>query len=147
MDADARAREYKITSVDPAFTIKPMTEWLDLAKFAEITLPHINELVVKNRRAIWDVMSFDGIAYCTPDYVRDVLKLLAFKKKVLDYRFLRQSFKTDNWAVLTEFSAMLKKHGYLAYNINEDYFGLKFLFQSSRSSPFSSVKEASAFTV
>jgi len=131
MDADARAREYEITSADPAFTMKPMTEWLDLAKFAEITLPHINELVVKNRRTVWKVMSFDGIVYCTPDYVRDVLKLLAFEKKVLDYRLLRQCFKTDNRAVLTEFSAILRKHGYLAYKINEAYFGLRFLFQSS----------------
>ena len=131
MDADARAREYEITSADPAFTINAMTEWLDLTRFAEITLPHINELVVKNRRAVWDAMSFDGIVYCTPDYVRDILKALSFEKKVLDYRLLRQSFKMDNRAVLTEFSAILRKHGYLAYKINEDYFGLKFLFQSS----------------
>ena len=131
MDADARAREYEITSADPAFTIKPMTEWLDLTRFAEITLPHINELVVKNRRAVWKAMSFDGIVYCTPDYVRDILKVLSFEKKVLDYRLLRQSFKMDNRAVLTEFSAILRKHGYLAYKINEAYFGLKFLFQSS----------------
>ena len=131
MDADARARKCEITSADPAFAIKPMAEWLDLPRFAEITLPHINELVVKNRRAVWDAMSFDGIVYCTPKYVREVLKLLAFEKKVLDYRLLRQSFKTDNRAVLTEFSAILRKHGYLAYKINEAYFGLKFLFQSS----------------
>ncbi len=131
MDADARAREHEITSVDPGFIIKPMTEWLDLPRFAEITLPHINELVVKNRRAVWKVMSFDGIVYCTPDYVRDILKVLSFEKKVLDYRLLRQSFKRDNRAVLTEFSAILRKHGYLAYDINEAYFGLKFLFQSS----------------
>ena len=108
-----------------------MTEWLDLPRFAEVTLPHINELVVKNRRAVWKVMSFDGIVYCTPDYVRDILKVLSFEKKVLDYRLLRQSFKRDNRAVLTEFSAILRKHGYLAYNINEAYFGLKFLFQSA----------------
>ena len=131
MDADARAREHEITSADPTFTINAMTEWLDLTRFAEITLPHINELVVKNRRAVWKAMSFDGIVYCTPDYVRDILKVLSFEKKVLDYRLLRQSFKMDNRAVLTEFSAILSKHGYLAYNINEDYFGLKFLFQSS----------------
>lgn len=131
MDADARARECEIMSADPNFTMKPMIEWLDLARFAEITLPHVNELVVKNRRAVWKVMSFDGIVYCTPDYVRDILKVLSFEKKVLDYRLLRQSFKVDNRAVLTEFSAILRKHGYLAYNINEAYFGLKFLFQSS----------------
>jgi hypothetical protein len=131
MDADARAREYEITSADPAFTKKPMTEWLDLTRFAEITLPHINKLVVKNRRAVWKAMSFDGIVYCTPDYVRDILKVLSFEKKVLDYRLLRQSFKMDNRAVLTEFSAILRKHGYLAYKINEAYFGLRFLFQSS----------------
>ena len=131
MDADARAREYEITSADPAFTINAMTEWLDLTRFAEISLPHINELVVKNRRAVWKAMSFDGIVYCTPDYVRDILKVLSFEKKVLDYRLLRQSFKMDNRAVLTEFSAILRKHGYLAYKIKEDYFGLKFLFQSS----------------
>ena len=29
MDADARARKCEITSADPAFTIKPMTEWLE----------------------------------------------------------------------------------------------------------------------
>jgi hypothetical protein len=131
MDADARAREYEITSADPAFTINAMTEWLDLTRFAEITLPHINELVVKNRRAVWKAMSFEGIVYCTPDYVRDILKVLSFEKKVLDYRLLRQSFKMDNRAVLTEFSAILRKHGYLAYKINEAYFGLRFLFQSS----------------
>ena len=131
MDADARAREYEIISADPTFTKKPMTEWLDLPRFAEITLPHINELVVKNRRAVWKAMSFGGIVHCTPNYVRDVLNLLAFEKKVLDYRLLRQSFKMDNRAVLTEFSAILRKHGYLAYNINEAYFGLRFLFQSS----------------
>ena len=131
MDADARAREYEITSFDPTFTMKPMTEWLDLQRLAETTLPHINELVVKNRRAVWDAMSFDGIVYCTPNYIRDALKILAFEKRVLDYRLLRQSFKTDNRVVLTEFSAILRKHGYLAYDINEDYFGLKFLFQSS----------------
>jgi hypothetical protein len=131
MDADARAREYEITSADPASTIKPMTEWLDLPRLAEIVLPHINELVVKNRRAVWEAISFDGIVYCRPDYVRDVLKTLAFEKKVLDYRLLRQSFQTDNKAVLIEFSGILKDHGYLAYDIKDGYFGLRFLFQSS----------------
>lgn len=131
MDADARAREYEIISADPSFAIKPMAEWLELSRFAEITLPHINELVIKNRRAVWKAMSFDGVVYCTPDYVRDILKVLSFEKKVLDYRLLRQSFKTDNRMVLTEFSAILRKHGCLAYKINEAYFGLKFLFQSS----------------
>jgi hypothetical protein len=131
MDADARAREYEITSADPASTIKPMTEWLDLPRLAEIVLPHINELVVKNRRAVWEAISFDGIVYCRPDYVRDVLKALAFEKKVLDYRLVRQSFETDNKAVLVEFSGILKVHGYLAYDIKDGYFGLRFLFQSS----------------
>ena len=53
-------------------------------------------------------MSFGGVVYCMPDYVRDVLKLLAFEKKVLDYRLVRQSFETDNKAVLIEFSGILK---------------------------------------
>jgi hypothetical protein len=131
MDADARAREYEIMSVDPAFAIKPMAEWLDLRRLAEVVQPHINELVVKNRRAVWGAMSFGGIVYCTPNYVRDVLKILAFEKKVLDYRLVRQSFETDNKAVLTEFSRILRKHGYLAYDIKDDFFGLRFLFQSS----------------
>ncbi len=131
MGADARAREYEITSADPAFAIKSMTEWLDLPRLAEIIQPHINELVVKNRRAVWGAMSFGGIVYCTPNYVRDVLKLLAFEKKALDYRLVRQSFQTDNKAVLIEFSGILRQHDYLAYKIEDDYFGLKFLFQSS----------------
>lgn len=131
MDADARARKYEIMSAEPTFTVKPMTEWLDLAEFAETILPHINELVVKNRRAVWKAISFGGIVYCAPDYVRDVLTLLAFEKKILDYRLLRQTFQTDNRAILTEFSSILRKHGYLAYDINEAYFGLRFLFQSS----------------
>lgn len=131
MDADARAREYEITSVDPAFSVRPMTEWLDLLRLAEIMLPHINELFVKNRRAVWKAVSFDGVVYCTPDYVRDVLKTLAFEKKVLDYRLLRQSFQTDNKAVLAEFSKILKGRGYLAHDIRDGYFGLKFLFQTS----------------
>jgi hypothetical protein len=131
MDADARAKEYEIMSVDPTFTIKPMAEWLDLTRLAEVIQPHINELVVKNRRAVWGAMSFGGVVYCTPNYVRDVLKLLAFEKKVLDYRLVRQSFQTDNKAVLTEFSGILRQHGYLAYKIEDDYFGLRFVFQSS----------------
>ena len=39
--------------------------------------------------------------------------------------------KTDNKAVLVEFSGILKDHGYLAYDIKDGYFGLRFLFQSS----------------
>ncbi len=131
MDADARAREYEITSADPAFTIRPMREWLDLRRLAEVILPRINELVIKHRRAVWEAISFDGVVYCRPDYVRDVLKALAFEEKVLDYRLVRQSFETDNKAVLVEFSGILKHRGYLAYDIKDGYFGLKFLFQSS----------------
>jgi hypothetical protein len=131
MDADARARQYEIISVDPAFAIKPMAEWLDLRRLAEIIQPSINQLAIKNRKAVWKAMSFGGVVYCIPDYVREVLKLLASEKKVLDYRLVRQSFETDNKAVLIEFSRILKDHGCLAYNIKDDYFGLKFLFQSS----------------
>jgi hypothetical protein len=76
-------------------------------------------------------MSFGGIVYCTPNYVRDVLKLLAFEKKILDYRLVRQYFETDNKAVLIEFSGILRQHDYLAYKIEKDYFGLRFLFQST----------------
>ncbi len=131
MDADARAREYEIMSVDPAFTVIPMAEWLDLPRLAKIIQPSINQLVIKNRKAGWKAMSFGGVVYCIPDYVRDVLKILASEKKVLDYRLIRQSFQTDNKAVLIEFSGILRQHGYLAYRIEGDYFGLKFLFQSS----------------
>jgi hypothetical protein len=131
MDADARAREYEIISAYPALSMKPMTQWLDLTRLAEIILPHINELVIKNRKAVWQAMSFGDVVYCRPDYVRDVLKELAFEKKVLDYRLVRQSFETDNKAVLAEFSWILKQRGYLAYDVKEGYFGLRFLFQSS----------------
>jgi len=131
MGAEARAREYEITSADPAFTMKHMTEWLDLARLAEIIQPSINQLFIKNRKAVWKAMSFGGVVYCIPDYVREVLKLLAFEKKVLDYRLVRQSFETDNKAVLTEFARILRHHGYLAYDIKDDFFGLKFFFRSS----------------
>ncbi|WP_028895686.1 HD domain-containing protein [Syntrophorhabdus aromaticivorans] len=131
MDADARAREYEITSADPAFTVKPMAEWLDLTRFAEIILPSINELGYKNRRLVWKAMSFDGIIYCIPEYVRSVLKALAFEKKMLDYRLVRQSFKSDNRAVLNEVSGLLSKNGFLAYEIKKGNFGLRFLFQSN----------------
>jgi hypothetical protein len=131
MDADARAREYEIISADSAFTVRPMTEWLDLPRLAKTIQPSINRLVVKNRKAAWKAMSFGGVVYCIPDYVREVLKLLAFEKGVLDYRLVRQSFQIDNKAVLIEFSGVLRQHGYLAYKIEDDYFGLKFLFQSS----------------
>jgi hypothetical protein len=131
MDADARAREYEIISTDPAFTVKPMAEWLDLPRLAQIIQPSINQLLIKNRRAVWKAMSFGGVVYCIPDYVREVLKFLAFEKKVLDYRLVRQSFQTDNKAVVIEFSDILRQHGYLAYKIEDGYFGLRFLFQSS----------------
>jgi hypothetical protein len=32
LDADAKAREYEITSADPHFTVKPITAWLDLTR-------------------------------------------------------------------------------------------------------------------
>jgi len=131
VDADARAREYEITSADPAFAVKPMAEWLDLRRVAEIIQPSINQLVIKNRKAVWKAMSFGGVVYCIPDYIREVLKLLASEKNILDYRLVRQSFETDNKAVLIEFSRILKDHGYLAYDIKDGYFGLRFLFQSS----------------
>ncbi len=131
MDADARAREHEITSADPAVTIKRMAEWLDLTRFAEIVQPHINELIVKNRRTVWHAMSFGSVVYCRPDYVRDALKVLTFEKKVLDYRLVRQSFQTDNKAVLIEFADILREQGYLAYDIKDGYFGLRFLFESS----------------
>jgi hypothetical protein len=131
LNADARAREYEITSSDPSFTVKPMAEWLDLTRLTEIILPAVNELTIKNRRAVWKAMSFGGIVYCIPEYIREVLKLLASEKKVLDYRLVRQSFKTDNRAVLAEFAHILKQHDYMAYNIGDGHFGLRFLFRSS----------------
>lgn len=131
MDADARAREWEIMSVDPTFTTKPMADWLDLMRFAEIILPAINELTIRNRKSVWSAISFDGIVYCTLEYVRHILKLLASEKKVLDYRLVRQSFRTDNKAVLNEIAGLLRENGYLAYNIKDGYFGLQFLFQSS----------------
>ncbi len=131
MDADARAREYEITSADPAFTVKPMAEWLELTRFAEVILPSINELSYKNRRLVWKAMSFDGIIYCIPEYVRSVLKALAFEKKILDYRLVRQSFRSDNRAVLNEVSGLLAKNGFLAYDIKAGNFGLRLLFQSN----------------
>lgn len=131
MDADARARECEIMSVDPTFTTKPMADWLDLTRFAEIILPAINELTIRNRKSVWSAMSFDGIIYCAPEYIRHILKFLASEKKVLDYRLVRQSFRTDNKALLTELSGILKKNGFLAFDIKDGYFGLQFLFQSS----------------
>jgi hypothetical protein len=131
MEADVRAREYEITSADPTFSIKPMLEWLDPARFAELILPAINEISIRNRKPVWKAMSFDGIIYCIPEYVRSALKALAFEKKMLDYRLVRQSFKSDNRAVLNEVSGLLSKNGFLAYDIKKGNFGLRFLFQSS----------------
>lgn len=131
MDADVRAREYEIISQDPTFTIRPMLEWLDLARFAEIVLPAINEISIRNRKPVWRGMSFDGIIYCIPEYVRSILKALVFEKRVLDYRLVRQSFVTDNRAVLVDLTSILKERGYIAYDIADGFFGLKFLFQSS----------------
>jgi hypothetical protein len=79
-------------------------------------------------------MSFDGIIYCIPEYVRTILKALALEKKVLDYRLVRQSFVTDNRTVLADLTRILKERGYIAYDIADGFFGLKFLFQSSISS-------------
>ncbi|OPY06282.1 MAG: HD domain protein [Syntrophorhabdaceae bacterium PtaU1.Bin034] len=131
LDADIRAREYEITSADPTVTIKPMREWLDLTQLAEIILPAVNELSIRNRKTVWNAMSFNGIVYCIPEYVRNVLKRLASERKVLDYRLVRQSFQTDNKAVLIECAGMLKERGYLAYDVKDEHFGQRFLFESS----------------
>ncbi|OPY66893.1 MAG: HD domain protein [Syntrophorhabdaceae bacterium PtaU1.Bin034] len=131
LDADVRSREYEITSADPAVTIKPMREWLDLTQLAETILPAINELTIRNRKTVWNAMSFNGIVYCIPEYVRNVLKRLASEKKILDYRLVRQSFQTDNKAVLIECAGMLKERGYLAYDVKDEHFGQRFLFESN----------------
>lgn len=130
-EADVRAREHEITSADPTFTIKPILEWLDLARFGEIILPAINEISIRNRKPVWRAMSFDGIIYCIPEFIRGILKALAFEKKALDYRLVRQSFMTDNRAVLVDLTRIIKDRGYIAYDIADGFFGLKFLFQSS----------------
>jgi hypothetical protein len=131
LDADAKAREYEIMSADPRFTVKPLAGWLDLTRFAELLLPAVNQLTIKNRQARWNAISFQGVVYCMPNYVRHLLARLAVEKHVLDYRLVRASFPEDNRSVLADFADMLRNRGLLAYRIRERYFGLKLLFRSS----------------
>jgi hypothetical protein len=129
--ADAKAREYEIMSADPRFTVKPLRDWLDLTKFAELLLPAVNQLTLKNRQARWNAMSFQGVVYCMPNYVRHLLSLLAMENHIVDYRLVRASFPEDNRSVLADFADMLRDRGLLAYRIKERCFGLKFLLRSS----------------
>ncbi len=131
LDADAKAREYEIMSADPRFTVKPLADWLDLTRFAELLLPAVNKLTLKNRQARWNAMSFQGVIYCMPNYVRHLLAQLAMEKHILDYRLVRASFPEDNRSVLADFADALRNRGSLAYRIPQRYFGLKFLFRSS----------------
>jgi hypothetical protein len=130
LDADAKAREHEIIAADPRFTVKPLRDWLDLTKFAELLLPAVNELTIKNRQARWNVISFQGVVYCMPNHVRHLLSLLAIENHVIDCRLVRAS-REDNRSALADFADMLRARGLLAYRISEGYFGLKFLFRSS----------------
>jgi hypothetical protein len=131
LDADAKAREYEIMSADPRFTVKPLKDWLDLTRFAELLLPAVNQLTVKNRQARWNAMSFQGVVYAMPNHVRHLLSRLAIENHIIDYRLVRASFPEDNRSVLADFADILRNRGLLAYRIPQRYFGLKFLFRSS----------------
>ena len=84
LDADAKAREYEITAADHRFTVKPLADWLDLTKLVELLLPAVNRLTVKNRQARWNAMSFQGVIYCMPNFVRHLLSSLAMEMHILD---------------------------------------------------------------
>ncbi len=131
LDADAKAREHEIIASDPRFTVKPLRDWLDLSRFAERLLPAVNQLTIKNRQARWNAMSFQGVVYCMPNYVRQLLSRLAMENHIIDYRLIRASFPEDNRSVLADFADMLRDRGLLAYRIRDGYFGLKFFFRSS----------------
>ena len=131
LEADAKAREHEIIAADPRFTVRPLRDWLDLTRFAELLLPAVNQLTVKNRQARWNAMSFQGVIYCMPNYVRHLLARLAMETHVLDYRLVRASFPEDNRSVLADFADILRNRGLLAYRVPQRYFGLKFLFRSS----------------
>ncbi len=119
LDADAKARECGIIAADPRFTVKPLRDWLDLTKFAELLLPAVNQLTLKNRQARWNAISFQGVVYCMPNYVRHLLSLLALENHIIDYRLVRASFREDNRSVLADFADMLRDRGLLAYRIKE----------------------------
>ncbi|MGD0237203.1 MAG: HD domain-containing protein, partial [Syntrophorhabdales bacterium] len=131
LNADAKAREHEIIAADPRFTVKPLKDWLDLTRFAELLLPAVNQLTIKNRQARWNAISFQGVVYAMPNYVRHLLSRLAMENHIIDYRLVRASFPEDNRSVLADFANMLRARGLLAYRISEGYFGLKFLFRSS----------------
>jgi hypothetical protein len=118
-------------ALDPAITVKPMAEWLDVARLTEIILPTINKPTIKNNKAIYNAMSVGGMVYCMPNYMQKFLTTLAAEKKALDYQLIRNSFPNDNRSVLVELTSLLRRRDLLAYAIQEPHFGLKFLIQSS----------------
>ncbi|MGD0236662.1 MAG: HD domain-containing protein [Syntrophorhabdales bacterium] len=129
--AEAKAREHEIMAADTRFTVKPLRDWLDLTRFAELLLPAVNQLTIKNRQARWNAISFQGVVYCMPDHVRQLLSRLALENHIIDYRLVRASFREDHRSVLADFADMLRDRGLLAWRISEGLFGLKFLFRSS----------------
>jgi hypothetical protein len=108
-----------------------LRDWLDLTKFAELPLPAVNQLAVKNRQACWNAMSFQGVVYCMPNHVRHLLSRLALENHIIDYRLVRASFREDHRSVLADLADMLRDRGLLAWRISEGLFGLTFLFRSS----------------
>ena len=83
LDADAKAREYEIMTAEPRFTVKPLKDWLDLTRFAELLLPAVNQLTLKNRQARWNALSFQGVVYAMPNYVRHLLSRLPWRSTPL----------------------------------------------------------------
>jgi HD domain len=130
LDAEAKARESEIIAADPRFTVKPLRDWLDLAKLAELLLPAVNQLIIKNRQAKWNAISFQGVVYCMPNHVRRLLSRLAMENHIIDCRLARAS-REDNRSMLADFADMLRDRGLLAWRISEGHFGLKFFFRSS----------------
>ena len=76
-------------------------------------------------------MSVGGMVYCMPNYMQKVLTTLAAEKKALDYQLIRNSLPNDNRSVRVELTSLMRRRDLLAYAIQEPYFGLKFLIQSS----------------
>lgn len=79
-------------------------------------------------------MSHNGIVYLMPGFVLTTLQTLAKKEGIIDWRLIRQCYHHDNIPVLHELSTILRGQGYLAYNIPNRYYGLRFCFESCVSS-------------
>lgn len=115
--ADSRAREAEIAEVSRDLEVKAWEEWFNVKDFLGMIKPHINVIQTDNR---WKAFSFGGVVYSQPDFLYEMARDLAVKKKVVDMTLMKL---TEKELALRKIVSALQKEGVTTSDITEGYYG------------------------